>query len=69
MQTTTTIMLDVARLSLQNAAALGHILGCYGAYFVAVRPGTLTVVIPDQLVENLLMTVQRDVLPVQVLCA
>lgn len=62
---TTTIALDVARISFEQAETLGSILSCYGAYFVAVRPGTLTVVLPDILVESLLLTVQRDVLPIQ----
>ena len=57
---------NLARLSPQALGALVAIARCYGAEMRESLRGAVLLVLPDTLVQGFLMTVERDVLPVEI---
>ena len=59
-------MSNIHRLSPQAARALFAIARCYGAQFGQTLYGAIHIVLPGTLVPAFLVTVQRDILPMEI---
>lgn len=58
---------DTMRLSEADLRALVALLAIYGAHLVAALRNKIIVLVPSELAEAFQLTVERDILPVEVI--